>query len=85
MLVVPQVLKLKVGDLNKELKKCGFSIKVNKKEIQKQLEVAITQVYPLVRDMKQNRADKLARESFISDSHWDMIKFEVYSLDELVI
>ena len=59
------MLKLKVGDLNKELKK----------EIQKQLEVAITRVYPLVGDMKQNRADKLARESFISDSHWDMIKF----------
>ena len=67
------MLKLKVEELNKELKKCQYSTKGNKKDLQQRLEAVIIKGDPLVEDMMQNRADNCVRESFSTGSHWDEI------------
>ena len=56
------MLKLKVEELNKELKKQVLSIRGNKMEIQKRLEAVIIKGDPLVEDMMQNRAENLVGE-----------------------
>ena len=48
MLGVPQIIKLKFGELKKELNKYGFLIQGNKNEIQKLLKAEIIHEVPMV-------------------------------------
>ena len=51
------MLKLKVEELNKELKKCQYSTKGNKKDLQQRLEAVIIKGDPLVEYMTRTWND----------------------------
>ena len=70
---VPHMLKLKVDELNNELKKSGLPIKGNKKKIHQLFEAEMIQGGTWVEDRMQNRVENLARGSFGPGAHWEII------------